>query len=301
LVRETNDVNRPLRLQIMNWQTGARDGTGSNATLHTVGTQHVDDYVEDPSRVYLAPEATQLAPAGMLLDVFALGAIAHFVLAGKPPAADTIELMDKLRRGPGLRLSDTLDGAAKHLQDLVALSTHPDVSARISSMEEFSEYLELAEDELTAPEPEQWVDPAVAKKDDRIAGGFTMVKRLGRGSSADVLLVKRDGSDEELVLKVATDSRYNDRLVDEADTLSKLTHQNIVKYVDTLEVNGRRAILMHKAGESSLAHEIRKNGKPSLDMLRRFGDELLSVLVYLEEHGVAHRDIKPDNIGIGEI
>jgi serine/threonine protein kinase len=301
LVRETSDVNRPLRLQIVNWQTGARDSTGSNATLHTVGTQHVEDYVEDPSRVYLAPEALQVAPAGMLLDVFALGAIAHFVLSSKPPATDTIELMDKLRRGPGLRLSDALDGAAKHLQDLVSLSTHPDVSARIGSMEEFSEYLELAEDELTAPEPEQWVDPSVAKPGDRIEGGFTSIKWLGRGSSADVVLVKRDANDQELVLKVATDPRYNDRLVDEADTLSKLTHQNIVKYVDTVEVNGRRAILMHKAGETSLARDLREKGKPSLDMLRRFGDELLTVLNYLEEHGVAHRDIKPDNIGIAAI
>lgn len=301
LVRETNDVTRPLRLQIVNWQTGARDATGSNATIHTVGTQHVEDYVEDPARVYLAPEAMQVAPSGMLLDVFALGAIAHFVLSGQPPAADTIELMDKLRRGPGLRLSDVIDGAAKNLQELVAFATHPDVSARFSSMEEFNLYLDEAEDELTAPEPEQWVDPAVAKKDDRIAGGFTTIKRLGRGSSADVLLVKRDGDEQELVLKVATDPRYNDRLVDEADTLSKLTHHNIARYVDTLEVAGRRAILMHKAGETSLARDMREKGRPSLDMLKRFGDELLSVLNHLEERGVVHRDIKPDNIGIAAI
>jgi serine/threonine protein kinase len=301
LVRETSDMNRPLRLQVVNWQTGARDATGSNATLHTVGTQHVEDYVEDPSRVYLAPEAMQLTPSGMLLDVFALGAIAHFVLSGQPPAADTIELMDKLRRGPGLRLSDVLDGAAKNLQALVSLATHPDVSARVSSMEEFNLYLDEAEDELTAPEPEHFVDPSVAKQGDRIAGGFTTIKWLGRGSSADVVLVKRDGSDQELVLKVATDPHYNDRLVDEADTLSKLTHQNIVRYVDTLEVSGRRAILMQKAGETSLARDLREKGKPSLDMLRRFGDELLSVLNHLEERGVAHRDIKPDNIGISAI
>lgn len=301
LARETNDLKQPLRLQIVNWQTGARDATGSNATLHTVGTQHVEDYVEDPSRVYLAPEAMQSAPAGTLLDVFALGAIAHFVLSGQPPATDTSELMDKLRRGPGLRLSDVLDGAARNLQELVSLSTLPDVSARVSSMEEFNLYLDEAEEELTAPDPEQWIDPATAKANDRIAGGFTTLKRLGRGASADVLLVKRDGGNHELVLKVAIDERHNDRLVDEAETLDRLKHHNIVTYVDTLEVNGRRAILMHKAGDGSLAHKLRTEGRLSLDMLRRFGDELLTVVNYLEERGVAHRDIKPDNIGIGAI
>ena len=33
-------------------------------------------------------------------------------------------------------------------------------------------------------------------------------------------------------------------------------------------------------------------------MLARYGDDLLSAVSSLERHGVAHRDIKPDNIGI---
>src|SRR5690606_37244813 len=32
--------------------------------------------------------------------------------------------------------------------------------------------------------------------------------------------------------------------------------------------------------------------------LARYGDDLLSALASLERHGVRHRDIKPDNIGI---
>ena len=41
-----------------------------------------------------------------------------------------------------------------------------------------------------------------------------------------------------------------------------------------------------------------KEGVPSLDLLERYGDDLLSAVSSLERHGVAHRDIKPDNIGI---
>ena len=37
---------------------------------------------------------------------------------------------------------------------------------------------------------------------------------------------------------------------------------------------------------------------PSLDLLARYGDDLLSAVCSLERHGVGHRDIKPDNIGI---
>jgi transcriptional regulator with XRE-family HTH domain len=36
----------------------------------------------------------------------------------------------------------------------------------------------------------------------------------------------------------------------------------------------------------------------SLEFLQRYGEDLLQVVQYLEEMGVAHRDLKPDNIGI---
>ena len=43
---------------------------------------------------------------------------------------------------------------------------------------------------------------------------------------------------------------------------------------------------------------LRTEGVPGLEMLARYGDDLLSALASLERHGVVHRDIKPDNIGI---
>jgi serine/threonine protein kinase len=33
--------------------------------------------------------------------------------------------------------------------------------------------------------------------------------------------------------------------------------------------------------------------------LQRFGEELLMVTDWLEQNGISHRDIKPDNIGVG--
>ncbi|MCU1252125.1 MAG: pglW [Edaphobacter sp.] len=38
----------------------------------------------------------------------------------------------------------------------------------------------------------------------------------------------------------------------------------------------------------------------SLEFLARFGEDLLQVVQYLERKGIAHRDLKPDNIGIKE-
>jgi serine/threonine protein kinase len=55
---------------------------------------------------------------------------------------------------------------------------------------------------------------------------------------------------------------------------------------------------MEKAGDRTLAERLRGDDTPSLDLMRRFGEDLLQALDHLEEQGVAHRDIKPDNIGI---
>jgi serine/threonine protein kinase len=294
------------RPRIMNWQTGTREGTQSSDTVdparRTVGgTMHVEEYVEDPGLVYLAPETSQAeAQHGPSLDVFSLGAITYHVFSGRPPAGSVLELAEKLRIGQGLRLSDVLDGCGKQLQDLIQYSTNPDVMGRYGTVDEFLQDLDKVVDELTTPEPEATVDPAEAKPEERIEGGFTVIRKMGRGSSADVLLVRVDGSTEEMVLKVALDASLNDRLTAEGEALSKLRHPNIVEWQRTLTVNGRTALLMRKAGDTTLSHRIREEARLSLDLLQRFGEELIQAVDYLEQQGVAHRDIKPDNIGMSQ-
>ena len=79
-----------------------------------------------------------------------------------------------------------------------------------------------------------------------------------------------------------------------------MRHPNIVKCLDEFEIDGLAAIFMERAGDKTLDQRLRTEGRLSLDLLERFGDELLSALVYLERDGVNHRDIKPVNIGIGK-
>jgi serine/threonine protein kinase len=293
-----------MQLRLMNWQTASRNVGASAApnTVHrTTGTQHVEDYVEDPGLLYLAPETTRADPAqGASLDVFSLGCIAFYIFTGQPPAESTLEMSEKLRVGQGLRLSDTLDGCGARQQDLIQFATAPDLLARYDTVQGFLDDLDLVEDELTTPDPEVTVDPSIASTGDRLDGGFTVVKRMGRGSSSDALLVRRDGSDEEAILKVACDIAHNERLVAEGEVLARLHHQNIVAHRETLVVSGRTALLLKSAGAKTLAEKLKEEGRLSLDMLQRFGEELIEAVNHLEAEGVAHRDIKPENIGIAE-
>ena len=68
------DLSRPRpRLQVMNWSTAVREGSSSGSAVKTSGTLHPEEYVEDPAKVYLAPEAWQGgADAGPHHDVFSL-------------------------------------------------------------------------------------------------------------------------------------------------------------------------------------------------------------------------------------
>ena len=261
-------------------------------------TSHVDRLVEGVSTAYMAPEA--LADAenmGEYLDVFSLGAIAYHLFSGEPPAANGLELSNKLRETRGLQISAVLNGADEALQFLIQYSTHPDVASRIDSVADFLSYLDEVEAALTVPEHTFVEDPSGAQQGDLLPGHFTVVRRLGQGACAVALLVERDG--QEYVLKVASTPEHNQRLQDEGEVLQQCRHPHIVEYCGLLAMGDRLCVLMRRAGEETLGQRLRKEGRLHVDLLQRFGDDLLSVITYLEDAGIAHRDIKPDNIGVG--
>ncbi len=252
-----------------------------------------------PQEAILAPEAvSDPVSLGEHVDVFSLGAIAYHIFSGQPPAATGLELAQKIRDGKGLQISSVVDGVGKELQDLIQLSTHPEVSNRLDDIADFLELLNAVEEELTRPETDRNIipNPLEASVGDRIEGGFEVKSRLGSGSSSVALLVERDG--KEFVLKIANSSDHNDRLIAEAEALKKLRHPNIVEAYETLSVGSLVGFTMQRAGEKTLAQRLRAEGRLHIDLLERFGDDLLQAIKYLEEFGVQHRDIKPDNIGI---
>ncbi|MFK4511795.1 BREX system serine/threonine kinase PglW [Bradyrhizobium daqingense] len=302
LVRDP-DSNEP-RLQIMNWQVASRgEGTSVGAAM-TIGTLHVEDHLADRAKIYFAPEAASAGDeGGARADVFSLGSIAYHILAGRAPVSNPLDLPGRLREGNGLLLSGAINGAGRWLQEMVRVSTAPVVRDRPRDAREFLDYLAEAEEEALPPQPTPaaTVDPATANPGQRLEGELTVKRRLPRGGSADVLVVVREGADEELVLKVALDQAHADRIRAEADVLRRLHHQNIVRFIAEISIAGRPAILMERAGDRTLAQWIRGGDPLSLDLMRRFGEHLLSAIEHLEQEGIAHRDVKPDNIGIAKV
>jgi len=288
------------QLRIFNWQAGRElDATHTSRTTSSV-TVHLQQFLEDSSAVYLAPETLKdLHARGETMDVFSLGAIAFHILTGERPAPTPVALLEILKQHRGLPLRAILDAPpADGLQNLIASATHPEVLNRIPTAAEFLARLEQVEDELTRPDSETTVaNPLEAKKGDRLPYGLTVESRIGTGGSARAFLVNKDS--QQLVLKLALKPENNDRIRAELESLRKLNHPRIVKlHSDLLDIDGLAAFLMDRAGTTTLADRLREDGRISSEFLDRFGDDLLNVLQYLEDQGVPHRDLKPENIGV---
>ncbi len=308
----TTPAPNRLQVKVFNWQVGYR-GDGSSSTdfsrVAVSATSHVDRLVDDASTAYMAPEAiSEAGQMGEHLDVFSLGAIAYHLFSGVPPASNGLELSNKLRESKGLQISSVMNGAGTCLQELIQWSTHADVGMRPDSVSDFLDLLEKIEDEATTPDQEHVVDdPDAAKKDDLLPGGFKVIRRIGKGAVSVVFLVERD--QQQMVLKVAANTEFNERLKEEAAILNKLRHSHIVELLGTTHVGDHEAFLMRPVlvtvndlpEVETLGRRLRKEGRLHVDLLQRFGEDLLGVLNFLEEQGINHRDIKPDNIAVGHV
>jgi serine/threonine protein kinase len=286
-------------VQIYNWQVSL----SRSESTQSVGTRisrslHAEQLLEDASTVFLAPELLSGQEMdGEELDSFSLGAISYLILANDPPAATALELHDRLAGSGGyLDLRSVVNGVADSLAELIRFTANADRSLRYTP-EEVLRKLDEIEEELTAPASRELVDPRHATPGNELLHGLTVERILGSGSLSKVLQVKNcDG--EVHVLKVATRSDYNRRLREEFDILNRIRHQNVVAPFKPLEFGEVHGFTMERAGDETLAHRLRNDGKLEIDLLERFGEELLHVVDELDKKGIAHRDIKPDNLGV---
>jgi serine/threonine protein kinase len=288
-----------------------RNGAGTAASmagsptsvLMRPGAADVDRRLAE---AFQAPEGVWNRDADRIrLDVFALGALAYFVLVGRPAAADRTALRERLRRDNGLDLAADLPQVPPAVRALVLDATRPTVSERLPDSRSFLERLAEAEQALAGP-AEDVTDPLDAASGEVIDGRFELIRRLGRGSTAVGLLVTDlavEGSGPEAirVLKVAVNDAAAARITGEAEVLAGVTGPRLVRLIEgPLDVGGRQALLLESAGDETLAEVLRSRERLSLDLLERWGSDLLEALATLDRAGVDHRDIKPANLGVRE-
>jgi uncharacterized protein (TIGR02145 family) len=89
---------------------------------------------------------------------------------------------------------------------------------------------------------------------------------------------------------------FKRRFLDEANTLNKIKHENIVKVGEYFEVNDTAYMVMDYIKGQNLKDWIEQNGKLNEKEALELFHQLLNALDAVHKHNILHRDIKPDNI-----
>ncbi|MEU7216937.1 BREX system serine/threonine kinase PglW [Nocardia iowensis] len=300
LIKERGDLLLPL---VSDWDTAGVLPAGTLDTgLRGLPSSPLSGLAGDRLdivKLYACPEGrTSSDPARM--DVFGLGMLAFYLITGgAAPAAERGELMARLRRGSGLDVSAELPQAPSPLRKLILNATHPSPSERLGTVAEFLKQLDAVRAELVGVPGR--TDPLEAGPGDTLDGRFVYKQRLGSGSTAVGLLVTdEDAASVPRVLKVAKDDAAAVRLQAEAQLLAKLEHghERIVQFIQNIDVGGRSTLVLGFAGATTLAEELSAKGRLSINLLERWGTDLLSAVRGLEQAGLVHRDIKPANLGV---
>ena len=135
---------------------------------------------------------------------------------------------------------------------------------------------------------------------DVVAGRFEIVRRLGAGGLAEVLLARDALSGSEVALKVlhphlAEDPALAARFRREMSVTRALEHAGIVRVFDLHEHAGRPFFSMELLRGRTLADRLQEGPLPASEA-RRIAREICSALMAAHRAGVIHRDLKPQNV-----
>jgi eukaryotic-like serine/threonine-protein kinase len=141
---------------------------------------------------------------------------------------------------------------------------------------------------------------------DTLGGRYLLSGLLGAGGMAEVFLAHDRMLGRDLALKVlmehyAKDERFVGRFWREAQSAAALNHPNVVQIYDQGRADdGRYYIAMEYVPGGSLKDLILRRGPIGPSEAARLASQVAEALHAAHRCGIVHRDIKPQNVLIGE-
>ena len=127
---------------------------------------------------------------------------------------------------------------------------------------------------------------------------WQITRLLGAGGQAEVWLARDQELDEWVAVKVfrgdISDTR-RECMRREVRLGRSLSHPNLVRVYELIEAGEHLAVSMEWVREGSLASCL-EDGPLEIGRVIAVADEALSVLAYLHDQGIVHRDGKPSNL-----
>jgi len=130
---------------------------------------------------------------------------------------------------------------------------------------------------------------------------YRLLSPLGEGGMASVFAATDERLGRRVAVKIladnlVTDPQFVKRFQQEAESAARLSHPNIVSVYDVGEDGSRRYIVMELVNGRNLKDILEERGALSAGRALSIAGQVLDGLEYAHQHGLIHRDIKPQNI-----
>lgn len=146
---------------------------------------------------------------------------------------------------------------------------------------------------------EEWEEGEVSDLEDE----YTLLGELGRGASAVVYRARDRELFRDVAIKVvrprfaASAEEAIARLAREARTVARLQHPNIVTVHAVKRLHdGGLALVMQLVPGRTLKQAVQEDGPFDAERAERVLRDVAEALAFAHQHGVVHRDVKPENI-----
>jgi eukaryotic-like serine/threonine-protein kinase len=123
---------------------------------------------------------------------------------------------------------------------------------------------------------------------------FRLLERVGSGGMGTVYRAFDERLQRQVAVKEITSSDP-DRVAREAQAAARLNHPGIVTLYE-LGSQDDRALLVSELVEGATLSELARCGDLSDREVAEFGADVCEALGHAHEHGVIHRDVKPQNV-----
>ena len=134
-----------------------------------------------------------------------------------------------------------------------------------------------------------------------IADRYELEEVVGHGGMSTVYKARDSLLERNVALKVLhqqynEDEDFVERFKHEARSVAQLQHPNIVTVIDRGEEDGRQYIVFEFIDGENLKELVVRKGRLDLRDALEIAYEIARGLAFAHDHGLVHRDVKPQNV-----
>ena len=158
---------------------------------------------------------------------------------------------------------------------------------------------------MAPPAPVGRLDISKLHPGDVIEDRYKYIEKIGKGAFGTVLLIEDTVVDERLILKflnpnIAGDEEMLQRFVHELRFSRKITHKNVIRIYDFLNLSGSYAISMEFFPSHTLGAEVAGKKPLPVDKAAGWARDIAAGMSVAHQVGIIHRDLKPANLLIND-